>query len=494
MTEHHDTTTKQLGEEDGRRPDIRPTNVSPTQQIGVGGTAVYAGHLQTLETDARLTGLQRYKTYSDILANVSIVAASVRFFLNIVSKAEWRVVPPEESGARGQELADLVQEMLGDMETPWHRIVRRAAMYRYYGFGIQEWTAKNREDGAIGFLDVEPRPQITIERWDTDRHSKVLGVVQRSPQTQEEIAIPREKVVYLVDDSLSDSPEGLGLFRHLTKVAARLMRYEQLEGFGFELDLRGVPLVRAPLTQLSKMVKAGSISEAQKTALLEPLNDFVSNHIKNPALGMLLDSQPWQTTDEKATPSGPPQFGVELLDGGSYSLEEIATAIRRINLEIARILGTEHLLLGDDSRGSFALSKDKSNNFALIVDSTLKELREAFEKDLLGPLWLMNGWPEELKPTLVTDTTAIRDVEQLTAALRNLATAGVVLDREDPAVHEIFTDVLGLTPPQGALADPDSMLGGGGEPEPAAPRGTEQQDADGDMPDDPEDDLNEGQN
>lgn len=467
---------------DARRPEIEPEVGPPTEAVGVGGTAIYGGHIATTEKDARLTGRQRYETFSNILTNVSIVAAGIRYFLNLVAKAGWRVEPADDS-PKAKELADTVKNVMDNMERPWHRIVRRSAMYRFYGFSVQEWIAKRREDGLMGFEDIEPRPQITIERWDTEPSGKVLGAVQRNPQTMDEHNIPREKLVYLVDDSLSDSPEGLGLLRHCVEPAHRLRRYEQLEGFGFEGDLRGIPIGRGPFTELAKMVKAGTISATQKTALELPLRQFIEQHVKNPQLGMLLDSQPWSTTDEKHSPSGLPQWAIELLDGGTYSLAEVHTAIVRVNTELARILGVEHLLLGADSAGgAFALSKDKSHNFGLIIDSTLKEIREQYQKDWLGPLWLLNGWPEELKPTLKTEQVAYRDIEQIASVLREMAQAGIVLDREDEAVLEVF-DLLGLSRLLPMLmADPDAQL--------TPPQGSEPPDPEKDMPDDPEDELN----
>ena len=466
-----DQITKAVGEEEGRRPDQRPQNAAPTTTVGVGGTAIYAGYVQSTEDDSRLQGITRYKTFSEILANVSIVAAGVRFFLNIVAKAEWKVVPKEDTGEAGKAMADQVDEILNDMETPWHRVVRRAAMYRFYGFGIQEWTAKQREDGIIGFLDVEPRPQNTIERWDTNRSGKVLGVIQRSPQTHEPLPIPREKIVYLCDDSLNDSPEGLGLLRHVVKPARRLERYEQLEQFGFEGDLRGTPLIRAPLTELAKLVKAGQLSTDQRDAILQPLKDFVTNHVRGPSLGMLLDSVTYQSADEKKTPTNNYQYDAELMDGGDYSLAEVANAIKRITLEIARVLGVEHLVLGDGDRGSQALSRDKSDNFGLIVDSTLKELKEAFTKDLLRPLFLLNGWDEDMMPDLVFDTKATRNLEDVSVVIRDLAAAGVVLDREDEAVAELFR-LMGLPRLIGMVTnDPDMDLGGGNDNDGQQPRG-----------------------
>ncbi len=247
-------------------------------------------------------------------------------------------------------------------------------------------------------------------------------------------------------------------------------------------------MVRAPLTALQQLVNDDKLTSTQRDALLAPLRDFVSNHTKNPSLGMLLDSQPWRTTDERQTPSNTYQYTAELLDGGSYSLEEMANAITRINMEIARMLGVEHLLLGESSAGSFALSRDKSDNFGLIVDSTLKELREAFEADLLRPLFELNGWPVEMMPKLVTDTNATRDIEQISSAIRDLASAGVVLDREDDAVSELFR-LLGLPRLLGSLEmDPDMQLAGGPQPDQQQQQTTETPERDdatpGDGPDD----------
>lgn len=465
----------------GRRPEVRAGRVSPTKELGSIGTAIYNGTISSTERDPRLSGRTKYTTFGEILANITIVAAGVRFFLNLVSKAKWKAEAPEESGEKGHELAEKVEAILNGMDTPWYRIVRKAAMFPFYGFATLEWVAKRDEDGTIVFKDVENRPQFTIERWDTNESGQVLAILQRNPQTQIEVAIPREKIVYLVDDALTDSPEGLGLLRHVVGACARLQRYEQLEGFGFEGDLRGIPIARAPLKELRERIRAGNLKKEDADALLAPLREFVSSHTKNPNLGMLLDSEPYRNKDAAASPSGLYQWMVELLEGGEYSLDAVAKAIERVTMEIARVLGVEHLLLGSQTTasGSYALSKDKSSNFGLIVDSTLRALREAFEKDLLGPLWLLNGWDEALKPKLRTDTNASRDLEQLSGVIRDLSTAGVVLDREDEAVAELF-ELMGLPRLKGQiLTDPNAQL--------TDPNGEMQASDDG-MPEKPEND------
>jgi hypothetical protein len=415
---------------------------APTRTMGAPGAVVVNGFVIEDERNPDLMDLRQYETYSNLLANVSIVASGVRYFLNLVSKATWKVRAANDSEA-AVEMAALVEKQLKRMETSWSRVVRRAAMYRFYGFSIQEWTMEVTENG-YEFLDIAPRPQQTIERWEVDSRGKVQGVLQRNPDSQELLPLARWKVVYVVDDSLQDTPTGLGLFRHIVSSCARLQRYEQLEGYAFESDLRGIPIGRAPFAALQEAVDTGLITAEQKKEAEAPLTSFISNHIKNPALGILVDSITYQSLDESSTPSAVRQWDVDLLKGSSTSLPDMAIAIERVNREIARILGVEGLLLGEQTTGSHALSKDKSLNFALIVDSTLNELVDTFQKDIIERFFEVNGYDKKLLPTFDTDALQHRDITQITQALKDIAAAGAKMDPNDPATNEI-REMLGLS-------------------------------------------------
>lgn len=416
---------------------FRRKKVSPTETIGHPGVGVFGGYVDNGESNASLgTRSEQHKTYSEILANASIVAAGVRYFLNLVSKAEWSFVP-SDADTSGEYAQRLYEMLTKDPDTPWHRIVRRAAMYRFYGFSLQEWTAKRREDGIITFQDIAPRAQLTINRWDMATDGSILGVIQTNPQNSQETYLPRGKLIYLVDDTLSDSPEGLGLFRHLVAPAQRLLRYEQLEGIGYEVDLKGIPIARVPIKELQKAVEAGEISQAQATAAQNVMKDFIENHVKTRKLGLLLDSMTYETKDEAGRPSNVPKWDLELLKGDSTSFADMARAIDRINRELARILGVEQLMLGDGQGGSYALSEDKTNSFFLLVDGALTEITEAVEKDIIDPIWTLNGWPDEMKPKASTEAVRHTDVQEVASALRDMATAGAVLDPRDPVVDEV---------------------------------------------------------
>jgi len=440
------------------------TVTAPEKQQGEPGSRLYGGYPDEQEKNPALTGRAKYKTFSNILANVSIVAAGTRYFLNILSEPAWKVEPArfgddDEPTPESERIAKLIADIMADMETPWHKVIRRAAMYRFYGFSVQEWVAKRRPDGVTGYLDVEARPQITIEKWSEDDTGRVNGMIQRSPLSGEELDIQRGKTIYLVDDTLNDSPEGIGLFRHLVKPAAELDRLEQLEGFGFETDLRGMPIGRAPIAELEKQVKRKEITSQIKELILAPLRKMISNPIKSAKNGMLLDSLTYQTTDDKRNPSSVYQWDIELLKSSASNQAEVNKTIERKNRELARILGVEGLLLGSSDRGSEALSRDKTHNFMLIVQSTQKELIEGFQKDFLTPLFDLNGWDYKNKPTFKTDMVRYREIQEITQALRDMAQAGAILDPDDPAINEV-RDIMGLSRPDNVLSDIDLSIGG----------------------------------
>lgn len=424
------------------------TSVPPRETVGVGGAVSIGGYLVTGERDATLVGHVRWETYADILTNVAIVAAGVRYFLNLIGQPAWKVVPNADAKNAGaaEDVAELVDSILHDMRRPWYRVVRRGALYRFHGYSLQEWTAKKRPDGAIGLLDIAPRPQFTIERWDLeDEAGALLGVTQRAPRTGVEIYLPRAKMVYHVDDSLTDSPEGLGLLRHIVEPARRLRRFETLEHTGFITDLRGVPIGRAPISEMDAAVKNGTMKPEDKASALKTLIDWVTSHVRNEHSGVIFDSSTYRSQDAAGSVSATPRWSAELIQGGSTSLEAINVAVSRLVYDIARVLGVEHLLVGSDGTGSLALSKTKSRDFALTVDSTLTEMVSVMQSDVVTPICDMNGIPDDLRPTLATEAIQMQDVSEITAALRDLATAGAPLSSGDEAIDEIRA-LMGLSP------------------------------------------------
>ena len=418
--------------------------VSPFTEAGVSGTAVFGGYVENIEKNPKLANGERWRTAADMLANISIIAAGVRYYLNLVAKPAW-IAEPADDTPQAQEYADFLTSVMGGMDTGWPKVIRQGALHKYHGFAILEWAAKKRVDGMTGIGKVEMRPSHTIERWDIDDNGTILGVWQRSPQTGIELPIPRHKMIYFVDDMLSDSPEGLGWFRHLAEPADRLKAYLNLEAIGFERDLSGIPIGRAPIAAINKAVKNGEITQAQATAALQGLTRFVQQEVKKKNTGLVLDSQHFQdTTADGPKSSAVAQWDIELLTGSAGSMPQLAAAIDRLRVEMAQIIGVEGLLIGTNGTGSLALSEDKSDNLYMQVNSTLTDMAEQLQKDFVDTVWALNGLPDEMKPRLKVEELSFKDAKMVADALASMAQAGAVLAPNDPAVDDL-RDLLGIS-------------------------------------------------
>lgn len=492
-----DSIFKRAGEAMG----LTFSKAAPTQTLGTtrstGSRSLGEGSGTFDEPDyeLNLVGQRRFEYYAEMVRDVAIIGAGVRLFLNLISNAVWTVNPPEDLPEAQQEaaqkIADQCYDMLFGMTTSWSSVVKKTAAFRFIGFSIQEWTAKQTEDGAIGLKDIEHRPQRTIVRWNRDEGGTVESVVQRVPG-RSDVELPRSKIVYAVDDTLTDSPEGVGLFRHMAKTAARLEQFMDLEEIGFTTDLRGIPIARAPLGELLAEVEAAgpsgsedrALAEARRSSRLQPLKDFVQKHMRNKNTGVLLPSDTFLATgvDKSTTPSAVHKWVLELLNGDSQSFSDMREAIREMKQDLARLMGTEHLLLGSDGSGSLALARSKIGTFYLTVTSTLLDLLEVYDRDVIAPLAELNGWPEELIPEMGVNEIADRDIEATLEAFAKLAQAGAPMMPDDPAVGEIY-DTLGYTRPPERGDELDLSL----NPGRTAPKPKPKDPANDDLKDNPED-------
>ena len=437
----------------GKRESAKPKTMQGAQ-----GFVVTGGYIQSNEINTKLHGQTRWKVAGDLLTNISIIAAGVRYSLNLIARPAWSFEPANDS-AEAEELAEFAQSVLDDIEGTWTAVVRRIALYRWHGFGLHEWQAMERpEDGRIGIAKVAVRPCHTVERWDIEADGTIKGVWQKRPIDGKEIYLPRAKTLYLVDDSLTDNPEGMGWFRHLVEPASRLKRLLEIETMGFERDLNGIPVGRAPISEINAMVGtipqgwSKTFTKEDADAAIDGITSFVRMEAKKPGTGVLLDSQPFASVSaDGESLTGEKMWDIDLLTSDPNGLDAIAKAVERLEYEMALVMGTDSMLTGRGGEGSRALSEDKSHNLYLLAESTIGDIKEVVDRDLIGPLWAMNGLPDELKPKAKTESINFKDAAHIAQVLKDMATAGAVLAPDDPAIDDLRS-LLDL-PPQPTLTD-----------------------------------------
>lgn len=414
----------------------------------------YGGYAQSREQSADLNGARKHTTYANYIANVHIVALGVRYILDILGGTNWKFKPSEAD--TDSRYADAVKSILTGMQTPWGDHLQKMGMYKFVGASVHEWIAIRRPDGLIGFQNIEHRPMSSISRWDID-DSGIRGVFQRLRNTGSEVLIPREKLVYIVDSSISDSPEGVGLLRHVAEPARQLQRLEQLEGYGYEMDVNGVPKLWIPYAKLNKAVADKLMKKEDAEAIIKNLESFQERHIKNPSLGISLESAPYSSMDASSSPSGMRMFDLEILSSQNSSAGPINIAIERKCREIARVIGVEALLLGTGGSAQASVSKDKVSQLQQTVMRMNTKIAWSVDNDLIRRIGQLNGWDEKFLPTSNPDPVSLRDINEIVDAVTALA--GAPFKDGDTAENEIRS-MLGISPA------PESISGLGTPPFP----------------------------
>jgi hypothetical protein len=407
---------------------------SAFKEAGVSGNYIYSGWLQDRERNPKLSYLQRSTEYENLIANIAIVGAGIRYMTDLCASAEWSVKPSEAD--KNEEYSQIIERMMSETETPWTKIVRQAIPYRYLGFSLQEWTAHKLDDGLILPYKIEVRPQRTIEQFDQNAVGEIIGFGQKKPGSGELLYIPRNKTLYIIDDVLTDSPVGMGVLRHVFESCERLKNYLEIEYASYARDLRGIPIGRAPYTELAKAVKNGELTEAQAKAATSAMESLMQSSKKLPDTAIILDSAQYTSvSDTGKNISSSPQWGIDILQGNGNGFADLNKAIERIQTEIARVLSSENLMLSGG--GSQALSKDKSANTYLTANSILYDIHTRATKDLIGRVWELNGFPPEMMPTFSVEEISARDAESVANVLKTLAGAGATLATDDPVINEI---------------------------------------------------------
>lgn len=410
-----------------------------TMPAGTTGVVAYGGYVQMGEASPALQGRQKWLTYTNA-QNVAVVATGIRYFGNLLAGTEWHAEPNAAGGPDADRGVEIIEQgmLRAPLPQSWPLVVRKAAMYKFLGFTLHATGIARRDDGMVVYSDIQHRPQHTIEKWNRpDEQSAFEQVEQRSPETGKMFPIDLDECLYCVDNLMGDGPEGVGLLRHVIELVRRLGLFEGLEGSGYFQEIAGTPIARAPLEELAAIAKSGDAAAIQKaisdaTANIKAL---VANRIHTPEkqLWAMLDSATYRGSDPN-TVSQIQKWGIEILKGAQRGMGDLNQTIQRVGLEIARVLGIEFALVGGgDSAGSYGMHADKTSMFASMLQTTLTEIAQFATQQLARRLIALNGLdPDKCTPTLVAAPISTDAIETVTAALANIAKAGLMPD--DPAI------------------------------------------------------------
>lgn len=431
------------------------------KELGVTGLKVASGYVFD-EFLPELKGLRGRQKYREMADNDATVGALLLAFQMLLRNVELRVEPAEDDIENFY--AEFVEDDLNTMQDSIEDVMSEILTFLTFGFSILELVYERNKDGTIGTKKLAPRAQETIDRWDLDDNGELRGLWQQPPMGGAEIYLPITKVLHFRTVLNKDNPEGRSILRNAYKNYHFIKNICMIEAIGIERDLNGLPVMYVP----SKVLQ----DDTKKAQYLQLVRDVKFNEQG----GVLLPSEPWP--DDQGKPGNVRQYELTLL--ASEGTRDIDTdkIVKRHQADILRSVLADFLILGQGDKGSFALSKNKTDVFLKALEGFAYSICSVFEKRYLQNLWDFNNFPEEMKPCLKPGNIAPVDLQELGDFVAKLAGSGIDLsDFETENVLRSSADLPEITEEDAASRE--------GLPEvdpPATPPAPEPDDVD--MPED----------
>ena len=125
--------------------------------------------------------------------------------------------------------------------------------------------------------------------------------------------------------------------------------------------------------------------------------------------------------------NGNKAFDFTLTSSGGQRTFNTSEIIARYNKEIAMSVLADFILLGHEAVGSFALSSDKTDLFAVALGTFLDSVQDVMNRYAIPRLFELNGWPLENLPKIVHGDIEKPDLQSLGAYIGALVNAGIPL-------------------------------------------------------------------
>lgn len=422
-------------------PDV-PGRVA--NELGRTGLKQYSGLLYE-EYLPQLQGRRAFQVYREMQDN-PVVGAVLYAVETTLRSVTWNVEPASDD-EDNIEAAEFVESCMNDMEHTWEDFISEILTMLPYGWSYFEIVYKKRQgrrteggrrrkymsrydDNKIGWRKFAPRSQETLFRWEIDKYGTIKGMHQwpqptggsqllaATPREDEWggklIFLPMEKCLLFRTTSRRNSPEGRSMLRSAYRPWYFQKRVEEIEAIGIERDLAGMPVAHVPIELLDLN------RTAEQTATFNYIKDVVTRTKRDEQEGII-----WPRAYDE---NGNDLYGFELMSTGGRRSFDTGAIIQRYAQQIAMTVLADFILLGHEAVGSFALSSDKTELFAVALGSMLDSIEDTLNDHAVPKLLELNGYPtDESQPMFRHGDIEKPDLQELIQYIQGLTTAGAPL-------------------------------------------------------------------
>lgn len=351
------------------------------KEIGRIGQRRYGGIIYE-EFLHELRGRRGIEAYREMSENDDIVGAILFAIEMLVKQCDW-TVEPAGGTAKDKEAAEFVESCMDDMQDTWIDTISEILSFLTYGWSYHEIVYKRRmghtrdmrtrskySDGLIGWRKLPIRAQETLYQWEYDNEDNLLGMTQQPPPDYGMFTIPVEKALLFRAKSRKNNPEGRSILRNAYRSWYFKRRIQEIEGIGIERDLAGLPVIYGP-----EGMDLWDENIPDNARILSGLESIVRNIRRDEMEGAVL----------------PFNYKLELLSTGGARQFDTNAIINRYDTRIAMTVLADFIFLGHDQTGSWALSSDKTELFAVAIGAFLDIICETFNSQGIPQLIDING-------------------------------------------------------------------------------------------------------
>ena len=393
------------------------------KEIGRIGVKRYGGRFYE-EFLPELQGINGVRVYEEMSENDDVIGAILFAIKMLIRQCDWSV-QPSGSEEVDKKSAEFVESCLHDMSMTWTDTISEILSFLTFGWSIHEIVYKRRmgrkkdsrldskySDGLIGWQKLPIRSQESLYQWEYDNEDNLTGFTQIPAPSFKMITIPIEKLLLFRTESRKDNPEGRSILRNAYRSWYFKKRICEIEGIGIERDLAGFPVLIAP-----EKIDIWNTENPEMLALRAACDDLIKNIRRDSAEGITL----------------PADWKLELVSTGSRRQFDTSSIIERYDTRIAMTALADFIFLGHQSTGSWALSSDKTELFAMAIGAYLDIICEVFNRKAIPQLINMNGsYFDGLTdyPKLIHGDVETQDLDKLGAFVEKMTGTGIITPDE----------------------------------------------------------------
>lgn len=370
------------------------------------------------------------------MGNNDTIGAGIQTIINLSKTAKYKLKAPDNS-KEAIDVKNIIENVFNNMSESLDEYITHSLSAYQYGYSLAEYVLKYLPDGSIGIEKIINISPLTISGWEYDSNDNVKSYYQRvtytsdyrlfSPTTVNEnflddIEIPINKLLVVKYGNDRTSPIGNSPLKTIFRLYQELIQLQDMRLVCTERSLVGIPYLRVP----SQLLSASSDDvEAQRQ--LKSLKKILTDATRSREAGLMLPSD---LIDNN------PAYSFELLKGPTNDSTIIDKAIQDITFRIHTAIGTDYILLGQSSTGSFAMAEAKRFTMGNICDRLLKEVSQAINK-LIDVIINVNNLPSNLKPVIEFESLNKESADTISKTIQRTASVGML-----PITNEVVNTVL----------------------------------------------------